>query len=93
LDIIDAHPEINWDYDSLSENTFGVPVHKGIAAMEKESRQRITARTQQFKEELIEKCWNPDRLQRIISENTQVQWNYEKRLYMNLNFRVMAKIF
>jgi len=61
--------------------------------MEQESKTRIVSRIRLIKEELMEKCWHPDRLQRIISENTQVQWNYEEQLYVALDFNVMNEVF
>jgi hypothetical protein len=53
LDDVLANPDKPWAYDHLSYNRFGIPKHKGIVAMERESKARTVARTEVFKEELM----------------------------------------
>ena len=54
IEVVLANPEKEWDYQHLSRNRFNIK--------EKESKARIVARTQVFKEELMMVCWNPARI-------------------------------
>jgi hypothetical protein len=56
------------------------------------SHRRTIARCQQYKEALMESCWNTQRLLRIIEAHPTNQWNHEWMVYGDLEFTTVDEI-
>jgi hypothetical protein len=64
IDDVRNHPDLPWDYGWLSRNTLCARV---------ENKTRIIKRTRAYKEELMQVCWSPERLAKMLDNGYNLE--------------------